>query len=155
MQGKGVWVGVGLVVVALLLAGYFLVFKKVGLSQEAEKISVTPILTPTPEIEDGSSPGVEGMEAAREIIVEAKEFSYSPKLISVKKGEKIKLTLKNMGKMSHDFVVEKMNVTTELAGPGKSVTVEFTMNDVGTYSFYCSVGNHRALGMEGTLEVTE
>src|SRR3989344_1243435 len=150
MQGKGLWLGVGSLVAVLLVAGYFL-----GVGREKTQSptgNITPIVapTPTPEVIPG-----EGEEDVREITIEADEFSYSTEEISVKKGEKIKLTLVNNGNMPHDFVVEDMNVSTSLAGPGKSVSVEFTINEAGTYTFYCSVGNHRGLGLEGTLEVTE
>ena len=150
MPSKGLWVGIGIIIAVFLIAVLFL-----GLGKEksgSPTSQVTPIVTPTPTPAETPS-GDE--ETVREITIEATEFSFSTEEISVKKGEKIKLILVNKGKMSHDFVVERMNVTTELAGPGKSVSTEFTMSDAGTYTFYCSVGNHRAMGMEGTLTVTE
>jgi len=149
MQNKGIWVGVGVAIAVLLIALFFLGKGKGRSPAPNTANEVTPIITPTPAVEG------EGQKVAREITIEAKEFSYSLDKITVKKGEKIKLTLVNTGRMSHDFVIEKMNVTTELAGPGKSVSIEFTMFDAGSYTFYCSVGNHRAMGMEGTLIVTE
>ena len=38
-------------------------------------------------------------------------------------------------------------------GPGESTTFRVTL-EPGTYVFYCSVGNHRAMGMEVTVTVT-
>lgn len=150
MQSKGIWVGIGIAVAVLLVAGFLLGFGK--RKPQGQTGNITPILTPTPtsvEVPSG------GEEVVREIRIEAEEFSFSTEEISVKKGEKIKLTLVNNGRMAHNFVVERMNITTELVDPGKSVSSEFTINDIGTYKFYCGVGNHRAMGMEGTLEVTE
>jgi uncharacterized cupredoxin-like copper-binding protein len=38
-------------------------------------------------------------------------------------------------------------------GPGESTTLAVTL-DPGQYVFYCSIGNHRTMGMEITVEVT-
>ena len=152
MQGKGLWLGVGVGVLALLALGYFLFFNKE--KPQTTSSSITSTVTSTPVPSEPTS--VEGDESqVREITIEAEEYSYSTEGISVKKGEKVKLILVNNGRMSHDFVVDDTDIATSLAGPGKSVSVEFTIEEAGSYTFYCSVGNHRALGMEGTLEVTE
>jgi hypothetical protein len=41
----------------------------------------------------------------------------------------------------------------EQVGAGASDVVEFTADKAGTFEYYCSVGNHRAMGMKGTLTV--
>ena len=149
MQNKAFWIAIG-VVAAVLIAG--VVFLGRGEKKAPEATPTPAPLTSTSAPESTGEPSSEEGEI-QEITLEAKEFSYSEESITVKKGQKVRLTLVNKGRMSHDFVVEKMNVTTELAGPGESVVVEFTMQDAGTYTFYCSIGNHRAMGMEGTLIV--
>lgn len=37
-------------------------------------------------------------------------------------------------------------------GPGESTTLTVTL-DEGEYVFYCSIGNHRSMGMEVTVQV--
>jgi len=149
MQNKSFWIGLG-VIFALLIAGVVLLGMGKNKAPEATPTEAPQTSTSTPETtQESSSEEAE----VQEITIEAEEYSFSQESITVKKGQKVKLTLVNKGRMSHDFVVERMNVTTELAGPGESVTTEFTMNDAGTYTFYCSIGNHRAMGMEGTLIV--
>ena len=62
----------------------------------------------------------------------------------------------NAGDASHDFVVERDGedvAATEVLQPGQSGSVTVDL-EPGTYVFYCSVGNHRAMGMEVTVEVT-
>ena len=62
----------------------------------------------------------------------------------------------NDGGASHDLVVERDGedvAESEMIAPGESGTVEVTL-EPGEYVFYCSVGNHRAMGMEITVEVT-
>ncbi len=96
--------------------------------------------------EDGDA-----MVEAREIIVDGEEFSFSPARISVKEGEKVKLTFNNVGSFPHNLKVEGLNIGTSTIGGGESETIEFTVEEGGTYSTFCSVANHRAQGMEGVL----
>jgi uncharacterized cupredoxin-like copper-binding protein len=62
----------------------------------------------------------------------------------------------NKGTASHDLVVEDAAGTevaaSELIGPGRSGSVEVTL-EPGEYVFYCSVGNHRDMGMEVPVTV--
>ncbi|MGY1824666.1 cupredoxin domain-containing protein [Geodermatophilus sp. SYSU D00079] len=62
----------------------------------------------------------------------------------------------NTGNMPHDFVVEKDGqeiAATEVLQPGGTATLEVTLEQ-GDYVFYCSVGQHRANGMEVPVSVT-
>jgi plastocyanin len=66
------------------------------------------------------------------------------------------ITLTNNGNSTHDLVVERDGedvAQSEQIGPGESSTFEVTL-EAGEYVFYCSVGNHRAMGMEVPVEVT-
>jgi uncharacterized cupredoxin-like copper-binding protein len=61
----------------------------------------------------------------------------------------------NTGSMRHDFVVEQNGedvANTEVLQPGESTTLEVDLTP-GEYVFYCSVGAHRAAGMEVTVTV--
>ena len=62
----------------------------------------------------------------------------------------------NEGGATHDLVVEDADgndvAATEAIPPGGSGTVEVTL-EPGEYAFYCSVGNHRGMGMEVTVTV--
>ena len=55
----------------------------------------------------------------------------------------------------HDFVIDELNVKSEITKGGNSTVVEFTPDTAGTFEFYCSVGQHRANGMVGKLIVEE
>ncbi|MGY1704904.1 cupredoxin domain-containing protein [Geodermatophilus sp. SYSU D00697] len=62
----------------------------------------------------------------------------------------------NTGNMPHDFVVERDGedvAATEVLQPGASATLEVTLEE-GDYVFYCSVGQHRANGMEVPVTVS-
>ena len=57
--------------------------------------------------------------------------------------------------MMHDFNIDELGVKVPITPSGSSSTVEFTASKVGEFQFYCSVGNHRAMGQVGTLIVTK
>ena len=61
----------------------------------------------------------------------------------------------NDGGATHDLVVERDGedvAGTDTIAPGESTTLNVTL-DEGEYLFYCSIGNHRAMGMEVTVQV--
>jgi plastocyanin len=62
----------------------------------------------------------------------------------------------NEGSATHDFMVERDGndvAGTESIAPGSSATLTVDL-EPGEYVFYCSIGNHRAMGMEVTVTVT-
>jgi uncharacterized cupredoxin-like copper-binding protein len=117
-------------------------------------------------------------QAATEIIVEASDFAYKPVSITVPAGEPVTITLNNIGKVEHDFVVEKINVTNVEAsdtGPaahhqggheadydlhffaraGDTATLQFTALEPGTYEVFCSIEGHKEAGMIAKLVVAD
>jgi len=66
------------------------------------------------------------------------------------------ITVKNEGDATHDLVVEqdgKDIAKSDTLGPGDSATFTVTLQP-GRYVFYCSIGNHRAIGMETDVTVS-
>ena len=86
--------------------------------------------------------------------VEGQNFSFAPSQMEVKEGDTVRITFKNVGGF-HDFVIDEFDVATSQFGAGQEETVEFVADKTGSFEFYCSVGNHRAQGMVGTLTVVE
>ncbi len=84
--------------------------------------------------------------------IEAGAFYYKPNVINAKKGQKIKIVMKSVD-MMHDFVIDDLNVKMPVTKSGTTGTVEFMVEEAGTYEFYCSVGQHKAQGQIGTLIV--
>ena len=89
---------------------------------------------------------------AKAFTLEAGMFYFSPNAITVNKGDKVKITLKNVSG-THDFVIDEFNARTSQTKAGETATVEFTADKTGSFEYYCSVGNHRQQGMVGTLTV--
>lgn len=149
MNTKNIWLFVG-ILIAVVLAGFFFLRKPATNSLSSPTPTSSEVTNETQEQgvveEDG--------EPITEIEVSGKEFSFSPSTISVKRGDKVRIVFKNVGKMTHNFVVEELDIRTSEIAPGETDTIEFTVPDDGSsLTYYCSVGSHRVLGMEGKFSV--
>ncbi len=88
----------------------------------------------------------------KEFTVSGQNFSFTPSSLTVKKGDKVRILFKSTQGF-HDFVIDEYGVATkQLKSPGEEV-LEFIADKSGTFEYYCSVGEHRALGMVGKLVV--
>ena len=84
--------------------------------------------------------------------VTGKNFSFEPKEVKVTQGDRVQIVFKNEGG-THNFVLDEFDVKTKTTNTGETVTVEFVADKAGTFEYYCGIGNHRAMGMVGTLVV--
>jgi plastocyanin len=87
--------------------------------------------------------------------VVAKEFSFGLSRASVKAGPAV-IELANFGQDPHDLRVQRVGsrhiAGTPVVAPGKRAELSLKLAR-GRYSFWCSVANHRKLGMRATLVV--
>ena len=79
-------------------------------------------------------------------------FGYSVKEIKVKEGDTVTINLTSTDGF-HDWLVDEFNAKTDRVNTGQTTSVTFVANKAGSYEYYCSVGQHRANGMVGTLIV--
>ena len=84
--------------------------------------------------------------------IDGTNFAFSIKEIKVKKGDTIKIVFSSKEGF-HDWVVDEFDVATEKITTGNTTEVEFVADQKGEFEYYCSVGNHRQLGMVGKLIV--
>jgi plastocyanin len=108
--------------------------------------------TDAPKPTENAVAGVSTAPTQQDIKVEGGSFYFKPNEIKVKKGDKVTVTFTNAGGL-HDFVIDELNVKTKRLNAGQTEVVEFTPDKTGTFEFYCSVGNHRQMGMKGNLIV--
>lgn len=145
-----------IVVIVLLLVGVSLLFnskQNQPVNQQATKTTVeTQVVTPVVTQQVAKETGVMTDESTKTFTVEGKPFSFTPNEIRVKKGDIVKITFTNREGL-HDYTIDELNVKTKQLAAGESETVEFTADQVGTFEFYCGVGNHRQQGMVGKLIV--
>lgn len=79
-------------------------------------------------------------------------YKFDVKEIKVKKGDMVKIIFKNEEGM-HDFVLDEFNAKTNVLKEGEEETLTFVADKSGTFEYYCSVGQHRKMGMVGKLVV--
>jgi plastocyanin len=97
-----------------------------------------------------------GGEVKQTIHVQEKEFRIvMPSLKTLPPGE-YEFDVKNIGKAQHNLVISggtlTSDVTTATIDPGK--TANLTVNlGTGQYTLYCSIDEHRQLGMLAKLAV--
>lgn len=90
----------------------------------------------------------------KEFTVTGENFAFAPNVMSVKQGDTVRITFKNIDGF-HDLKIDEFEVATKQIPGGSEETIEFVANQAGSFEFYCSVGKHRDMGMKGTLTVTE
>lgn len=96
-----------------------------------------------------------GSAEAEAITATEENFSISLDEDTLKAGT-YTITVVNNGNATHDLAVEEdgtTKATSDKIGPGQSTTLTVDL-DAGEYVFFCSIGNHRAMGMELTVQVT-
>ena len=87
------------------------------------------------------------------ISVEGGNYYFNPDEIRVKKGDTVKIILNSVDGVAHNFVIDEFNITSQTISAGQTTQVEFIPEKTGTFEFYCNIGNHRQMGMKGTLIV--
>jgi len=134
-----------IIAIIVIIGGYWLLTSKemqptnVAI-QEAQQVVETPLPSTDPSMQTKS------------FTIEGGNFTFTPNMISVNKGDTVQITFKNMEGL-HDLVIDEFNIKTKQISAGQEEIVEFVADTIGAFEFYCSVGSHRAMGMVGTLEV--
>jgi plastocyanin len=79
------------------------------------------------------------------------DLAFDQTELTASAGE-ITIEFTNDASIPHNFTLEDVDggATATISGAAADVTVTL---EPGTYTFFCSVGGHRAGGMEGTLTV--
>jgi len=69
----------------------------------------------------------------------------------------INVTLSNANgnQYEHALVIDEFSVHLGPIEQSKAANASFHASKAGSFKFYCDVGNHRTLGMEGTLTITQ
>jgi nitrite reductase (NO-forming) len=125
-----------LVLIVLSVLSWFF-FRRSSANSSNAAVAVS---TPTPSVITVS------------FIIESGQSYFKPGEIKVKQGDRVRITLNNI-EGSHNLGIDEFNAKTKTIQTGESDTVEFLADKKGTFEFYCSVANHRQMGMVGNLIV--
>jgi plastocyanin len=106
-----------------------------------------------------SSPSATGTSAPTEttgvlsLQADQSQLKFDKSALSAKPGE-ITIVMKNPSALPHDVAIEGngVDIKGKTVSQGGTSTVTAKLK-AGTYTFYCSVDNHRQAGMEGTLTI--
>ncbi len=149
---------IGIIAIVLLAAGGFFFYTQsqsttanpaMEANESTEQMNTTDTMTAEPTTDTGESMTD---EVAQTIEVEGGSFFFKPNEIRVKKGQQVTINFTNSGGL-HDFVIDEFDVATKQLQAGGKESITFTPDKVGTFEFYCSVGQHRQMGMKGNLIV--
>jgi plastocyanin len=155
---------ISLLVALVLIGGGYFWYTSTQTPEDANDININldadmPMNTGTPtnsQNSNGTQISVDGTVSTgtKEITVSSTGMAFNQKTLSVKKGDRVRVTFQNGGG-THDLRIDGYNVGTKVINGGQSETFEFVADKTGSFEYYCSVGNHREMGMKGTLTVTE
>lgn len=136
-----------------LLSGCSMDDDAAGTADAAPSTSAGASTSAAAPVSPGSSSPTEA--ESETVGVTAEDFSFALAEDSYSAGE-YTFEVTNAGSASHDLVIERDGeevAATAILSPGSSGSVTVTL-EPGDYVFYCSVGNHRSMGMEVPVTVT-
>ena len=88
------------------------------------------------------------------VTIKAEDIKYSVTTIEAKVGQKVTVTLDNVGALEHNFIIPDLNVEMKMVAPSSKGTLSFTPTKAGEFEFNCNVAGHKEAGMVGKLIVT-
>jgi plastocyanin len=93
-------------------------------------------------------------EAGQRVDVSATEFQFNPPDIQLDAVGTYTFHMTNAGEFEHALEIDGQGIeeSTDVVGGGESADVTVDLSE-GQYEIFCPVGNHREMGMEGTLTV--
>ena len=154
----------GIVLAVIALAA--IAFIALGTKDKTADIPMETGMDSSHEMPEATGPNDMGMETGEDLgasvsvgtsttksfTVDGDNFKFLPNAMTVKKGDTVKITFKNTGGV-HDLKIDEFGVATAKLAGGQEETVTFVADKAGTFEYYCSIGNHRQMGMKGTLTV--
>lgn len=142
---------IGAIVIGVLLFGGYALFANKGAGSSSQVVPTQTLqVTQKTVVSTPTSSPISG--DIKEFTMTAKKFEFSPANITVKEGDKVKLTINSLD-VPHGFSIDELNIKQDIE-VGKPAIIEFTATKKGTFRFYCSLfcgTGHKE--MEGQLIV--
>ena len=121
-----------------------------GCSQQAAR-EAAPSSAEGAEMQETLLPDTAATGETKQFTMTAKQWEFSPNTITVNQGDTVILNIESID-VEHGFAIDEYGINENLQ-PGKTVEIEFVADKKGAFEYYCSVGEHRKMGMVGTLTV--
>jgi plastocyanin len=133
---------------ALLATGALLLLPLAGCGDDDDDDSGEAASTPATETSGGAAAG-------GTIDVSETDFALNPVDPTVSAGT-VTINATNDGQTTHSIEVEGPGEEAKLEqdlAPGDSGSLTVDLSEPGIYEWFCPIGNHREMGMEGTITV--
>jgi plastocyanin len=101
--------------------------------------------------DDDSGDSATPATTAKEVELRLLDFRFEPKTITGEAGQRLRIELRNEGKVEHNLSVDSQNVDQDVE-PGEDARATVAIPESGKLAFYCSY--HREQ-MKGTFAVGE
>lgn len=149
MDNKILWV----IIVLILIFGTFWIFSRTDTAQTPLTTQTTPTTTQTLPPATTQTPLTE-TQMTNEVVFDIKgeNLAFDETELTVTEGDTVTINFESTEGF-HDWVIDEFEAATEQVDVGVPTSVTFVADQVGEFEYYCSVGNHRAMGMVGTLVV--
>lgn len=159
---KKIVIALALIVMTLIGAVTYAAFSK-GLIKADPNVTPQPTMTMIDDPENRQlgeetlndnrirSEGVT-MGDIKQIELVASNFKFEPDSFAVNVGDTVTISFKNTEGF-HDFTIDEFKVKSKTIEAGATEQITFIADKKGTFQFYCSIGQHKAMGMVGTLVV--
>ncbi len=141
-------IGLSYVITMLIFAGCATAEPPAELTDTSTPVSETQ--TPETTTPETKTPETQ----VKTFEISGTNYAFSETEITVNKGDTVKIIFTSEDGF-HDWVVDEFNAATEQIQSPAVSEVTFVADKVGTFEYYCSVGNHREMGMVGSLIVNE
>lgn len=147
---KKMFFGITLLLAVLLVAGCN-IFSPQQAEVAAPDTKVKEVVEDVKVVEEEIA---EDVDAPADVIfdISGRNYAFSEIELRAKKGDKVKVIFTSADGF-HNWTVDEFNAATEQVQTGGRTEVTFIADKAGTFEYYCSVGNHRELGMVGNLIV--
>ncbi len=141
------------IAVVAIIVGGFLFMSKTNKNTDIPSSLDTPIsATPDESMQESTGSANATSGNIRQFTIEGNNFAFDTKTITVNKGDVVKIILNNT-EGRHDLVIDEFNVSTQVLTAGQTDEVQFIADTAGSFEYYCSIEDHRAMGMVGQLIV--
>jgi plastocyanin len=134
-----------------------LVFVAAGCGSSSDSSSTKSSTPAAPTTGAAATPATPAPGAVA-IGVRETEYKLTPADISPKKSGNHTILAMNQGKITHAIEVEGggaggKDVRSADIAPGQAATITVDLTAGKTYTWYCPIDGHKALGMKGTIKV--
>lgn len=88
------------------------------------------------------------------IDISGKNFSFTPNTIIVNKGDRVVINFSSTDG-THDWTLDEFGAKSKIVNAGEKTSISFLADKIGEFEYYCSVNQHRAMGMIGKFVVRD